>query len=151
MVDFGSFYEYQPPRSPVMGPLRIYGELEYISPERRKKEVFREMYHFDWDKHPRHMPLTNTQCLLCPPRLLGYALKQRIWGQFLIENLSDPDEKDSRTFNEKLQLDRETKSLIQNSVMAHEQGKKVEHGRVKGLEDFAPGKGRGLIIMLYGI
>lgn len=151
MVDFASYFEYQPPRPPIMGPLRINGELGNMSPERRKNEVFRNMYHFDWDKHHRSKPMTDTQYMLCPPRLLGYALKQRIWGQFLVDGLSDPDEKDSRTFNEKLQLDSEAKYLIHNSVMAHEQGKKKDRGgRVKGLEDFAPGKGRGLTIMLYG-
>src|SRR5205809_1540148 len=45
-----------------------------------------------------------------------------------------------------LQLDHDAKELIRKSVQAHEKGKQKDaKGRSKGLEDFAPEKGKGLI------
>jgi hypothetical protein len=109
------------------------------------------MYKFDWDKHPRSKSMTDLQYLLCPPRVLGYALKQKNWAQLLVDGLRKPDAADAGTFEDKLQLDEDFKDLIKKSVQAHELGKqKDSRGRFKALEDFAPEKGKGLIIMLYG-
>lgn len=152
MVDFVSFFKYQSPKTPILGNLQRYeGQLETLSPERRANTVFQEMYKFDWDKHPRNKPMTSLQYLLCPPRVLGYALKQKKWAQLRVDGLREPDEADARTFRDKLQLDEDFKELISKSVQAHEKGKqKDSKGRFKALEDFAPEKGKGLIIMLYG-
>ena len=152
MVDFASFFDYQSPRTPILGHLQRYeGQLETLSPDRRANKVFQEMYKYDWDKHPRDKPMSDLQYLLCPPRVLGYALKQKKWAQLLVDGLRDPDEADAGMFNIKLQLDDDYKDLIQKSVQAHELGKqKDRNGRFKALEDFAPDKGKGLIIMLYG-
>jgi hypothetical protein len=43
------------------------------------------------------------------------------------------------------------KELIEKSVLAHKEGQERVNGKFKNsLEDFAPDKGNGLIIMLYG-
>lgn len=88
------------------------------------------------------------QYLCCPPRVLGYALKQKTWVQLLVEHLVPPNEADDSTFNDRLQLDPEAKKLIYNSVKAHAMS---GDSSKEGLSDFAPGKGKGLVIMLYGI
>ncbi|KAE9374033.1 P-loop containing nucleoside triphosphate hydrolase protein [Stipitochalara longipes BDJ] len=153
MLDFVSFFEYQPPKTPILGHLRRYGgQLESLSPERRAKKVFQDMYKFDWDKHQRGKQMSDLQYLLCPPRVLGYALKQKKWAQLLVDRLFEPDEADASTFEDKLQLEDDFKELIKKSVQAHELGKKKDaSGRSKALEDFAPEKGKGLILMLYGL
>ncbi|KAF2688250.1 P-loop containing nucleoside triphosphate hydrolase protein [Lentithecium fluviatile CBS 122367] len=152
MVDFTSFYEYLSPNTPILGPMPRYeGQLETLSPERRANPIFREMYRFDWDKHPPTKEMTEDQYMLCPPRVLGYALKQKKWAQLLVDRLQPPDEADASTFRDKLQLDSELKELVQMSVQAHERGKETnKRGQPLALQDFAPDKGKGLVIMLYG-
>jgi hypothetical protein len=152
MVDFESFYEYLAPNTPVLGHLERHDtQLDNFSPERRANPVFRTMYKYDWDKHNPTKPMTRDQYLHCPPRVLGYALKQKGWAQLLVEKLRAPDAADASVFKDKLQLDPDSKDLVQWSVQAHEQGKKKDHkGEPRALQDFAPDKGKGLVIMLYG-
>jgi hypothetical protein len=65
--------------------------------------------------------------------------------------LTDPDAGDAGTFHDKLQLEEVHKELIEKSVLAHKEGQERVNGKFKrSLEDFAPDKGKGLIIMLYG-
>ncbi|KAF2198746.1 P-loop containing nucleoside triphosphate hydrolase protein [Delitschia confertaspora ATCC 74209] len=152
MIDFVSFFEYMSEKTPILGVLTRYlGSVETLSPERRANSIYREMYKFDWDRHQRDEKLSNDQLLLCPPRVLGYALKQKQWAQLLVDKLEDPEKGDAGTFNDKLQLDDSYKDLIRKSVLAHREGKTLTNaGRFRALEDFAPDKGKGLIIMLYG-
>ena len=152
IVDFSSYMTYQSGKVPILGPLRRYeGAVNELSPERRSKQVFQDMYRFTWDGHPPSREMTPEQRLCCPPRVLGYALKQKTWVQLLVKHLGQPDKADLQTFKDKLQLDDDAKDLISNSVKAHEKAKqRGRNGQPKGLEDFAAGKGRGLVIMLYG-
>jgi hypothetical protein len=152
MIDFVSFFEYMSPNEPVLGQLtRFEGPLETLSPDRRSDPIFQKMYKFNWDKQERGKSMTDEQYLLLPPRVLGYALKQKMWAQFLVDGLREPEEGDASTFQDKLQLDDEHKDLIRKSVLAHSEGKiAASGGGFKALEDFAPDKGKGLIIMLYG-
>jgi len=152
IVDFSSYMTYQPARAPILGSLYMYeGHVSDLSPERRKQKIFQDMYRTDWDGHPPEKDMTPEQLLCCPPRVLGYALKQKTWVQLLVKHLRKPNDADVSTFRDKLQLDEESKDLISKSVIAHEKGKrKNENGKSSGLEDFAPEKGKGLVIMLYG-
>ncbi|KAH7117900.1 aaa family ATPase [Dendryphion nanum] len=152
MIDFASFFEYFSPDEPILGGYRAYiGELEILSPERRLNPTIREVYKIDWDKHPRNKKFTKEQYLLCPPRVLGYALKQKQWAQFLVDHLKPPNAADATTFENKLQLEDEHKELIKYSVQAHQQGREYGvRGRSKVLDDFTPDKGKGLVILLYG-
>ncbi|TGJ80301.1 hypothetical protein E0Z10_g8460 [Xylaria hypoxylon] len=151
IVDFASYLTYQPADAPILGPLQRYeGTLVELSPERRAKKVFREMYKLEWDKYSRGREMSPDQLLCCPSRVLGYALKQKTWVQLLVKHLKIPDKADNNTFADKLQLDQDAKDLISKSASAHAKSRKREHGASKGLDDFAPEKGRGLVIMLYG-
>jgi hypothetical protein len=152
-VDFASYYEYLSTTTPILGPLTRYeGQLETLSPERRANPDIQNMYKFGWDKHPRDKKMTPEQYMMCPPRVLGYALKQKKWAQLLVDKLDAPNAADATTFTEKLQLDDEAKALVEKSVRAHERGKKeIKIGQTIGLQDFAPDKGKGLIILLYGM
>src|SRR5271167_4841609 len=110
MVDFKSYYDYQSPKAPLLGELRRYdGRLECSCGECRQK--FQELYKFDWDKHSRNKALDVWQCLLCPPRVLGYALEQKRWVQLHLEKLENPGEGDRTSFNKKLQLKLEYKDV----------------------------------------
>ncbi|KAI1741360.1 hypothetical protein F4680DRAFT_416583 [Xylaria scruposa] len=147
IVDFASYLTYQPDKAPILGYLQRYeGAVVELSPSRRNRAVFRDMYKFDWDRHPPSRRMSSEQLLCCPPRVLGYALKQKTWVQLLVKHLNRPKEADDSTFKNKLQLDDDAKDLILKSVQAHASSGK----RSQALDDFAPEKGRGLVIMLYG-
>ena len=152
MVDFNSFFEYTPPNTPILGNLSQFrGQLENLSPEKCANEIYRDMYKTHWDRHPSGKPMSSEQLMHCPPRVLGYALKQKKWAQLLVEKLKPPNDADASVFRDKLQLDSDSKDLVRWSVQAHEHGKDVDaKGESKSLQDFAPDKGKGLVIMLYG-
>ncbi|KAI1357507.1 hypothetical protein F5Y08DRAFT_324151 [Xylaria arbuscula] len=148
IVDFASYLTYQTARGPILGPYDRYeGFLAELSRTRRTQELFKNMYKFDWDKHPPGRPVSNEQLLCCPPRVLGYALNQKTWVQLLVRHLIPPNKADDSTFRDRLQLDPDAKDLIYKSVKAHATSGDTSK---EGLSDFAPGKGKGLVIMLYG-
>ncbi len=152
MIDFASYLEYQPPGAPLMGDLRQWnGEMECTCPECRARPSATSIYRFNWDKHNRYKKMSDEQYLLCPPRLLGYAMSHKTWAQLEISKLQEPKPSSVNTFENELQLDPEAKDLIKKSVLAHEMGKKTDsQGRTQNIEDFTQGKGKGLTIMLYG-
>ncbi|KAI4682480.1 uncharacterized protein J4E88_005370 [Alternaria novae-zelandiae] len=130
---------------------KFRGQLENLSPEKRANKIYRDMYKTHWDRHPSGKSMSPDQLMHCPPRVLGYALKQKKWAQLLVEKLNPPNDADASVFRDKLQLDPDSKDLVRWSVQAHEYGKDVDaKGESKSLQDFAPDKGKGLVIMLYG-
>jgi hypothetical protein len=152
MVDFASFFEYLSPNTPILGNLSQFrGQLENLSPEKRANSIYMDMYKTHWDRHAPGKTMSDDQYLHCPPRVLGYALKQKKWAQLLVDKLNPPNEADSSVFHNKLQLDPDYKDLVRCSVQAHEYGKNLNSiGESMSLQDFAPDKGKGLVIMLYG-
>jgi hypothetical protein len=141
VVDFKSFLEYQPPNAPILGEQQRYdkgAECSCDDCKNRREDV----YHFSWDKLPPTQEMTDEQYLLCPPRVLGYSLKDKKWMQFAVESLKKPREADSTNFNTKLQLHPDHKELIWKSVQSHKK---------KNILDYTPGKGNGLVILLWGI
>ncbi|KAI0531822.1 hypothetical protein GGR58DRAFT_518205 [Xylaria digitata] len=87
------------------------------------------------NKHPAKRTISNKQFLCCPLRV-----------QLLVKHLDPPNKADNSTFNNQLQLGSDAKDFILKSVQAHT----ISGKRSQGLNAFAPGKGRGLVIMLYG-
>ncbi|KAK1749636.1 hypothetical protein QBC47DRAFT_395553 [Echria macrotheca] len=141
IVDHKSFLEYQPPTAPILGEKqRCTKNLECSCSDCK---VHREdVYRYSWDKLPADEEMTDEQYLLCPPRVLGYSLKDKKWMQFPVESLSKPDPADSTNFENKLQLHRDHKDLIWKSVQSH---------RKANIADYTPGKGKGLVLLLWGV
>ncbi|KAF9699918.1 hypothetical protein EKO04_002676 [Ascochyta lentis] len=92
-----------------------------------------------------------------PPRLLGYALKEKVWGQFLVNRLKRVDTSATGdhavAFNKELQLEEQSKKVLMAFVQ-HHKVPSVRRGRVDGIDpktfDIIEGKGQGLVIMLHG-
>ncbi|KAF1969457.1 hypothetical protein BU23DRAFT_513104 [Bimuria novae-zelandiae CBS 107.79] len=94
-----------------------------------------------------------------PPRLLGFALKEKVWGQFLVDNLTkvgfvdDTEHKDP--FWEELQLRQEAKDQLMALVKFHKapaMRKPNENtgGGSSKVFDVIEGKGQGVVILLHG-
>jgi hypothetical protein len=94
-----------------------------------------------------------------PPRLLGFALKDKVWGQFLVDGLEHinvpPDWKGKNPFNDELQLEEGSKEMLMAYVDHHKASNRrnpelgISDVDSKAL-DIIEGKGQGLVILLHG-
>ncbi|KAK3347001.1 aaa family ATPase [Lasiosphaeria hispida] len=141
VVDFKSFLEYQPPTAPILGEQQRYDKSLECSCDDCKHHRD-DVYRYSWDNLPPDQEMTDEQYLLCPPRVLGYSLKDKKWMQFAVESLEVADPADRTNFDTKLQLHPDHKELIWKSVQSH---------RKKNILDYATGKGKGLVILLWGV
>lgn len=115
---------------------------------------------FDKLKIQRRNDWDEEQYLICPPRVLGYILKDKQWAQLQVTNFTEIRSSDNDNFwNNRLQLaddkkkHESTKNLLFDLVRSHISSSTEDRNADKGLEvnDIVPGKGKGLIILLYGI
>ncbi|KAH6621735.1 hypothetical protein C7974DRAFT_314820 [Boeremia exigua] len=108
----------------------------------------------------------ETRLQLLPPRLLGFALKEKLWGQFLVDNVKSSAPKDDKTregpFWKDLELERESKELLWAFMQQHKvtatlsstnkgnsAGAESSESKSKSI-DIIEGKGQGLVILLHG-
>ncbi|KAL9082277.1 MAG: hypothetical protein Q9165_008922, partial [Trypethelium subeluteriae] len=102
----------------------------------------------------------ETRLLFLPPRLLGFALKDKVWGQFLVDNLTllsfSDNQEQSDPFWGELQLENESKELLMAYVEHHRapssrgpSGQETSGTDSKAF-DVIEGKGQGLAILLHG-
>ena len=80
--------------------------------------------------------------LVLPPRILGYATREKIWGQFCLDWTQPPAGKQPDKFRKDLQLNDKYKNLIEALVTSHAQNQPVK--------DVVKGKGKGLVLLLHG-
>lgn len=110
--------------------------------------------HFDKSENAEKMRWEDEQYLICPPRVLGYILRDKQWAQLQVTLLSPvPQDDKTNAWNSRLQLaDKDTKALLFNLVRSHASTNFMNNDEGKALEvdDIVPGKGKGLVILLYG-
>ncbi|KAI1337337.1 hypothetical protein F5Y15DRAFT_418099 [Xylariaceae sp. FL0016] len=82
--------------------------------------------------------------VILPPRVLGYATREKLWGQFFVDFTEPPPKKETKQFEQHLQLQQEYKDLIWALVNSHEKG------RTSQVEDIVSEKGKGLVLLLHG-
>ena len=108
----------------------------------------------------------ETRLQLLPPRILGFALKEKVWGQFLVENVTKRITKDDESregpFWKDLELEKESKELLWAFMQQHKVtatlsnfersiGSNAEVPEVNPKSiDIIEGKGQGLVILLHG-
>jgi SpoVK/Ycf46/Vps4 family AAA+-type ATPase len=85
---------------------------------------------------------------LFPPRLLGYAAREKLWGQFSVDQTQQAPGKNPKSFREDLQLEPKYKDMIEALVESHESN--AERGRQLQVRDVVQDKGRGLVLLLHG-
>ncbi|KAL9118250.1 MAG: hypothetical protein Q9187_005206 [Circinaria calcarea] len=88
--------------------------------------------------------------LLFPPRFLGYSTKEKMWGQFSVDQTSDVPGKQPSMFKNQLQLDEKYKSMIQALVNEHEGRGGDRSGDRTQVKDIVEDKGKGLVLLLHG-
>ena len=88
--------------------------------------------------------------LLYPPRVLGYSTKEKIWGQFAVDQTSEMPARETSTFREKLQLRKDYKQLIEALVDEHRGKREDTAGEQVQVKDVVEDKGKGLVLLLHG-
>jgi SpoVK/Ycf46/Vps4 family AAA+-type ATPase len=87
--------------------------------------------------------LTPEQRLLCPPRVFGFAVRQKIWVQMLVDGVGDISTKEHQAVWDKLELDKKSKEYLKSLVTEHAKPNQT-------VDDLIPGKGNGLVVLLHG-
>ncbi|KAK3690381.1 putative 26S protease regulatory subunit [Podospora appendiculata] len=89
----------------------------------------------------------NDNFAIFPPRVLGYATREKVWGQFNLDLMKKPLGMQADKFDDNLQLDPKYKTLIKALVESHmESNSKF----VAQVEDVVEEKGKGLVLLLHG-
>lgn len=162
MVDVKAYTSYGPPGGSQVGSLMPNQDVNECNCEECKgNEGLASLYrsHFDLRRNV-HEEWSEEQYLLCPPRVLGYILRDKQWAQLQVKFVKDIDEKGSdEAWNNRLRLadedastpsksESKTKELLLDLVRSHSS---VEEGKRKlEVDDIIARKGKGLVILLYG-
>jgi SpoVK/Ycf46/Vps4 family AAA+-type ATPase len=85
---------------------------------------------------------------LFPPRLLGYATREKLWGQFAVDFTSQARGKNRKPFEADLQLEPKYKEMIEALVDSHESN--TDRDKQLQVKDVVPDKGKGLVLLLHG-
>ncbi|KAI1387952.1 P-loop containing nucleoside triphosphate hydrolase protein [Hypoxylon trugodes] len=156
VVDYLSYVQYGPPiiRNGSLNP--SLDDLGCMCSDCQQNEGLTAMYrtHFDTAEAQMQKTLEDEQYMLCPPRLLGYVLGEKQWAQLQVTLMKDiPVEDPGNPWKNRLQVADETKNMLFNLIQSHVSTMKTETTPEEtGLEvnDIIPGKGKGLVILLYG-
>lgn len=143
IIDFKSYFAYQDPLAPTLGDLKRHHRTMPCSCTDCQVK-FGHLFRFSWDDSEPKGKLEDEKYLCFPARALGYSLEHKRWIQLSLKDLREPDLADSTNFKSKLQLEESSKSIIGDAVKAHSLNK------TKNINDYTPGKGKGLVILLWG-
>ncbi|MCJ1252166.1 hypothetical protein MMC30_009405 [Trapelia coarctata] len=89
--------------------------------------------------------------ILYPPRFLGYSTKEKVWGQFAVDQTKEIlEKKKKKSFREDLQLGKQYKMLIEALVEEHEGKQDVTDSAKVQVRDVVKDKGKGLVLLLHG-
>lgn len=157
MVDYASYFQYGV----------AYGRNGSLEPSIMLSECnctdclgnvgLMKDYRTLFDKWGTYRKWDDEQYLLCPPRVLGYVLLEKQWAQLQVTSLSQITEHDpKKAWDSRLKLKNEkvTKELLFDLVTSHRFSHATnEEDDESGLEvdDIIPRKGKGLVILLYGM
>jgi hypothetical protein len=159
MVDFGSYYQYGDPDSQIGEIVVADDSAECTCEDCKGNAGLQALYRTKYDgmKGSKKEIWTEEQTMLCPPRVLGYVLKDKQWAQLDVESLVEiQDDKSDDAFANKLQLagergGKQTKDLLMALVKNHGI-REVKRGSTGyQLNDIVEEKGKGLVILLYGL
>jgi hypothetical protein len=163
MVDYQSYFHYGPPsaRNGLLKP--ITNDPPCMCDDCRGNTGLASKYrtHFDTELAQKRNIWEDEQYMLCPPRVLGYVLGEKLWAQLAVHGVHKlPDDDTETAWSSRLQLadDRNTKQFLHDLVSSHisssssSSSLNAEETGETGLEvdDIIPGKGKGLVILLYG-
>ncbi|KFA54443.1 hypothetical protein S40293_10081, partial [Stachybotrys chartarum IBT 40293] len=156
MVDYASYFQYGPAdgRNGALEPNN--GDRACNCSDCAANEGLMQDYRTRFDKQGHLKSWEDEQYLICPPRVLGYILLEKRWAQLQVTKLSPiREEEPENAWKSRLKLknEKETKGLLFDLVTSHKFSNPAkDDNKRNGLEvdDIIPGKGKGLVVLLYG-
>ncbi|KAL4733400.1 P-loop containing nucleoside triphosphate hydrolase protein [Aspergillus similis] len=152
MVDHKSFIQYAAFNDIApMGDLEISDDrYECTCSECRANRELKNMMKFNYDDVKPDAAFEDDQYIICPPRFLGYSMREKKWVQMPVNRVEKIKNKIKMNAFEKLIMDKDPKELIKNLVANHEKRKVSDNGTKVRPDDWFEGKGGGLVILLHG-
>ncbi|KAI1359172.1 P-loop containing nucleoside triphosphate hydrolase protein [Xylaria arbuscula] len=158
MVDFVSFYKYGSNNASSNGRngplLRSESRLECGCSDCQANEALANAYRTRFDSAPKNQVWEEEQYLLCPPRVLGYVLTEKQWAQLQVSCLKEVPRADGQNnWHTRMKLaDEDSKKLLFDLIQCHVSSETNDNSSENALSvnDIVPGKGKGLVILLYG-
>jgi hypothetical protein len=98
----------------------------------------------DHEVHQAYVP-EEDQALLCPGKVKGFALTDKVWAEFRVDRLTDIEW--NSTAYARLEMDKNIKHVIGALVESHRKHSKVDSPE---FDDIIAGKGLGLVFLLQG-
>ncbi|KXT09858.1 hypothetical protein AC579_6750 [Pseudocercospora musae] len=159
MVDFQSYFQYSKTRLKI-GTAEIsdlVNECHCKDCELNSDLKQSLRTHYDQvEKETEFSEWDDVQLMMCPPRVLGYALREKRWAQLDVECLRQIEQQSFKQVMSKLHLDGadgglKTKELLYQLVKNHGAAEDVERGSHSyEVDDIVAEKGKGLVFLLYG-
>lgn len=154
MVDYVSYSQYGPSTKRLGGlELTTQSWMDCTCSDCAKNPelIAKFRMHFDKLNIQRKEDCEEEQYLICPPRVLGYILKDKQLAQLQVTNITGiPRADDDNSWNKRLQLadDKKTgktKSLLFYLVRSHISSFTEDRNKDRSLEinDIVAGKGQG--------
>ncbi|KAL6815071.1 P-loop containing nucleoside triphosphate hydrolase protein [Trichoderma sp. SZMC 28015] len=157
MVDHLSYFQYGPPigRNGDLEPSSGGADCMCADCQQNEGLAIKYRTRFDKTEVQGNEIWEDEQYMLCPPRVLGYVLEEKLWAQLQTTLVKDiPFDSKQDAWHNRLHLDDdgEKKELLFNLVRSHisetNQAKRTRDALE--VDDIIPGKGKGLVILLYG-
>ncbi|KAL8752096.1 MAG: hypothetical protein Q9184_005849 [Pyrenodesmia sp. 2 TL-2023] len=145
MIDFKSYLQHGPRNAKVADLPHYSGEKECPCDECERSPVVQQSFKTRFDREEAETGWEDEQYLLCPPRVLGYVLRERRWAQLQVSKLSPIPEEDKNNSWSKVQMadGDKTKELILNLVKGHGTGESRDHDGDLQVDDIVRKKGKG--------
>ena len=154
MVDYLSYFQYGPAIGYNGAIEPSMDNTDCMCHDCRQNEglTLRYMTRFD-DAKAQSENWNDEQYMLCPPRVLGYILKEKQWAQLQVTSLKPIEPNTSKnpwSFRLRLENDK-TKDLLFDLVCSHISSTTDTAIRSLEVNNIIPKKGKGLVILLYGM
>lgn len=159
MVDYSSYFQFGPTTAPngTLNPSQHNTNCSCT--DCRINEALAEKYRIRFDTKEAQAKTTweDDQYMLCPPRVLGYVLGHKHWAQLQVNLVrSIPPDDPNSAWHSRLHLsDDNKKTLLHDLVRSHISStspeEKKQRDKALEVDDIIPGKGKGLVILLYGM
>ena len=157
-MDFASYYKYGVSTAQI-ADLEVTDEYDECDCNECMKDdelMAQSRTRYDGKKGQEDEEWEEDQLMLCPPRVLGYVLREKQWAQLDVEKIKQTSEKGRKdAFENRLKLHGEedgktTKQTLMGLIENHGIGEASRGNAGYQLNDLVAEKGKGLVILLYG-
>lgn len=148
MVDFKSFFRYGAEGARI-GESLLFDDVHNCEcKDCASNDQLRNLFKPHYDKTGKipDSDWEDFQLMLCPPRVLGYVLKDKAWAQFAVNQLSDCAPKDDKEVMHNLHLSGKHSGKKKKEMLLS----MVRHHDTSVLKDHVAEKGEGRVFLLYG-